>query len=81
MPKNSIKKTFSGCFGPFLLEEGPNNLVRGLFSRLDIGPYILPTCGPLHTFLGSFGVAQKAKNSVKKLFTACLGIFLLKEWA
>jgi hypothetical protein len=37
-----------------------NNLVMGLLLSLAIGPYILPTCGPLFTFLGPFGGAQLA---------------------
>jgi hypothetical protein len=60
MTKNSIENLFSGCFGPFLLENGPNDLVLGLILSFDIDLYIPPTCGPLFTFLGLFGGAQMA---------------------
>jgi hypothetical protein len=40
------------------MKKGPNDMVRGLFLSLNIGTYILPTCGPLCTFLGPFGGAQ-----------------------
>jgi hypothetical protein len=40
------------------MKNGPNDMVRGLFLSLNIGTYILPTCGPLCTFLGPFGGAQ-----------------------
>jgi hypothetical protein len=58
-----------------------NDLVSGLFSSLDIGTKNLPTYRPLHTFMGSFGSAQMPQNSIKKLFSGCFGLFLLKKWA
>jgi hypothetical protein len=50
----------------FSYKNGPNDLVRGLFSRLDIGTYILSTCGPSSTFLGSFGGSLNAPKQHKK---------------
>jgi hypothetical protein len=41
-------------------------LFMGLFLGLDIGPYILPTWGPLWTIFGQFGGAQRAPTSTKK---------------
>jgi hypothetical protein len=54
-------------------------------SMVDIGPYLLPICGPLGTFLGPFGGAQMAPNEEKKkqhknLFSGCIGEFSLNEW-
>jgi hypothetical protein len=40
MSPNSIEKLFSGCFGHLSYKNEPNDLVRGLFSSLDIGKYI-----------------------------------------
>jgi hypothetical protein len=48
----------------FSYKNGPIDLVRGLFSSLDIGTYIPPTCRPLSTFMGSFGGAQMPLNSL-----------------
>jgi hypothetical protein len=59
MPQNSIKKTdFWVVSYYFSYKNRPNDLVRGLFSSLDVETYILPTCGSLCTFLGLFGGAQ-----------------------
>jgi hypothetical protein len=44
----------------FSIKNGTNYSIMGLFLSLDIGPYILPTCGSLFTFLGPFGGAQLA---------------------
>jgi hypothetical protein len=65
--KKQHKKLFSGSFGSFPLKEWANDLVTGLFLGLDIRPYIPPKCGPLSTFLGSFGGAQVAPKQDKKL--------------
>jgi hypothetical protein len=45
-----------------------NDLVRGLFSSLDIGIYIWPTCRPLCTFLRPIGGAQMPQNRIKNYF-------------
>jgi hypothetical protein len=55
MPQNSIQNYFWVVSYYFSYKNGPNDLVRGLFSCLDIGTYILPTCGLLHTFLVNLG--------------------------
>jgi hypothetical protein len=62
MPQNSIKIIFIVVFDNFFYMNGPIDLVRGLFSSLDIRTYILPTCGPLCTFLGTFGGAQMPQS-------------------
>jgi hypothetical protein len=69
MPQNSIKKHyFLVVLYYFSYKNGPNDLVRRLFSKLDIGTYIWPTRRPLAlvTFLGPFGGAQKPLNTIKK---------------
>ena len=81
MPKNSIKKYFWVVLYYFSYKNGPNDLVRGLFSSWDIGTYIPPPCGPLSTFLSLFVGAQMPQNSKKKLFSGCFGLFLLYKWA
>jgi hypothetical protein len=57
MPQNSIKNFFLVVLDYFFYKNGPDDLVRGLFSSLDIGTYFPPTCGPSSTFFGSFGGA------------------------
>jgi hypothetical protein len=66
MPQNSIKNYFLVVSDYFSYKNGPIDLVRGLFSSLDIGTYIPPTCGPVCTFLGPFGGAQIPPNRIKK---------------
>jgi hypothetical protein len=65
MPQNSIKNYFRVVYSYFSYKNGPNDLVRGLFSCLDVGTYILPPCGPLHTFLGPFGGAQMPQGGIE----------------
>jgi hypothetical protein len=81
MPQNSIKKCFLVVLDYFSLKNGPKDFVRGLFSSLDLVTYIPPTCGLLSTFLGPFWGAQMPQTSIKRLFSACFGPFLLQEWA
>jgi hypothetical protein len=66
MPQNSIKNYFLVVLEYFSFKNGLNDLVRGLFSSLDIGTYILLSCGPLSTILGPFGAAQMPQNSIEK---------------
>jgi hypothetical protein len=54
MPQNSIKNYFLVVMDYFTYKNGSIGLVRGLFSSLDIGTYILSTCGPSGTFSGPF---------------------------
>jgi hypothetical protein len=58
--KNSIKTCFLVVLDNFCNKNGPNDLVKGLFSSLDIGPYVLPTCRPLGILSGPFGGAKMA---------------------
>jgi hypothetical protein len=53
----------------FSYKNGSNDLVRGLFSSLDIGTYIPLSCGPLCTILGPFGAAQLPQNSYLVIIT------------
>ena len=76
MPQNSIKNYFWVVSYYFSYKNGPNDLVRGLFSCLDVGTYILPTCGPLHTFLGPFGGAQMPQGGIEIFISDCPGLFL-----
>jgi hypothetical protein len=50
-PKQHNNNYFWVILDYFSYKNGPNDLVRGLFSSLDFGTYILPICGPLCTFL------------------------------
>jgi hypothetical protein len=63
-PQHKTKDGMKTCFlvvsDHFSLKYERNDFVMGLFLGLDIGPYFLPTCGPLLTFLGPFGGAQMA---------------------
>jgi hypothetical protein len=68
-PKQEEKKYFLVVPDYFLYKNGHIYLVRGLFSSLNIGTYISPTCGLLRTFLGPFEGAQMPQNSTKKLFS------------
>jgi hypothetical protein len=78
MPQNSIKKVFSDfVFYYFSYKNGPNDFVRGLFSSLDIGTYILLTSEPLCTFFGPVGGAQMPQNSIEKLISG-FGLFHLQ---
>jgi hypothetical protein len=63
MPKKSIKIFLGVVLYYFSYKNRPNELVRGLFSSLDVGTYILPTCGFLCTFLGPFGGAEIPKTA------------------
>jgi hypothetical protein len=56
-PKTAYKICFLVVLDHFSHENGPNDLVRGLFLCSDIGLYILPTCEPLSIFLDPFGGA------------------------
>jgi hypothetical protein len=67
MPQNSIKNYFLVVLDHFFCKNGPNDLVRGLFSNLDIWTNILPTHEPVY-YLGQFWVAQMPQNSIKNYF-------------
>jgi hypothetical protein len=71
-----MKKYFLVVLDYLFYKNGLNDSVRGLFSSLDIGTSILPTCGPVSTFLGQFGGAKMPQNSIEKLFSGCFGPFL-----
>jgi hypothetical protein len=79
MPQNSIKNYFLVVSDYFFYKNGPIDLVRGLFSNLDIGTYIPFTCGPLCTFLGPIGGAQVLQNSINTHFLAVLDHFSYKN--
>jgi hypothetical protein len=68
MPQNSIKNYYLVVLDYFSYKNGPNNLVRGLFSNLNIGTFIPPTYGPLSTIFGPFGAALMPQNSIKNYF-------------
>jgi hypothetical protein len=58
MAQNSTKKAyFLVAPDDFFLKNGLIDMVRGLFSSLNIGTYILPACGSLSNFLSPFGGA------------------------
>jgi hypothetical protein len=63
MLQSSIKNYFLIVSDYFSYKIGPIDLVKGLFSSLDIGTYILPTRGPLCTFWG----IREPPNGPKKV--------------
>jgi hypothetical protein len=72
MPQDSIKNNFLVVSDYFSYKNGPIDLVRGVFSSLDIEKHILPNCRPLSTYLGPFGGTQMPQNSMKKtIFWLC----------
>jgi hypothetical protein len=75
MPQNSIKNYVLVVSDYFSYNSGPIDLVRGSFSKLDIGTNILFTSKPLCTFLGPIGGAQMPKNSINTHFLAVLDHF------
>jgi hypothetical protein len=68
MPQNSRKNYFLVVSDYFSYHNGPIDLVRGLFSSLDIGINNLPTCWPLCTILGPFEGAQMPQKCLKGYF-------------
>jgi hypothetical protein len=63
----------------FSYKNGPVDLVRGLFSSLNIGKTSLPTCRPLSFFFGPFWGAQMPQNSINTHFMAVLDHFSYKN--
>jgi hypothetical protein len=57
MPQIAHKNYFLVASDNFFLKNGLIDMVRGLFSSLNIGTYILPACGSLCNFLSPFGGA------------------------
>jgi hypothetical protein len=78
MPQNSIKNNFLVVLDYLFYKNGPMDLVRGLFSNLNIGTHFPPTYGPSSTFLVSFGGCPNAPKQHKKLFSGSFGLFLLQ---
>jgi hypothetical protein len=79
MPQTSKNKYFLVVLDYFSYKNWSNDLVRGLFSSLDIGTYILSPCGPLCTFMGPFGGAQMPQYSIKNHFLIVLDYFPYKN--
>jgi hypothetical protein len=79
MPQNSIKNYFLVVLDYFSYKNGPIDLVRGLYSSLNIGTNNLPTCMPSSTFLGLFGGAQMPQNSIKCYFLVVSNYFSYKN--
>jgi hypothetical protein len=80
MPQNSIKNCFLVVLAYFFNKNGPNDLVRGLFSSLVVGRDISPICRLSGTSMDPFGDAQMPQNSIKKLFSGCFGPFGLEAY-
>jgi hypothetical protein len=73
MPQNSIKNYF------LVILDYTTDLVRGLFSNLNIGTNSLPNCRSLGTFLGPFGDAQMPQNSKNNYFLVVSDYFSYKN--
>jgi hypothetical protein len=80
-PKTAQKTYFLVAPDHLFLKNRLNDMVSSLFSSLNIGTYMLPTCGPLCTFLGPFGGGQIPQYSTKKLYSGRFVLFLLQERA
>jgi hypothetical protein len=65
-PKTAKRNYYLVVLDYFSYMNGPIDLVRGLFSSLDIGTYIPPTFGSVCTYFGPFGGAQMPPNRIKK---------------
>jgi hypothetical protein len=79
MTQNSIRTYFLVVLDYFSYKNGPDDLVRGLFSSLDIETYIPPTCGPLSSFLSPCEGSQMPKNGIKNYFLVVLDYFSYKN--
>jgi hypothetical protein len=79
MRQNSIENYFLVVSDVFSYKNGPIELVRGLFSNLDIEKYISPTCRPSSSFLGPFWGAQMPLNSINTHFLGVLDHFFNKN--
>jgi hypothetical protein len=62
MEINSLETLFLVALDHFSQKNGHNDLARGLFFSLNIGPYILPIYRPLSIFFDQFGGAQMAQK-------------------
>jgi hypothetical protein len=63
MPQNNMKNYFLVVLDHFSCKNGPNDLVRGLFSNLDIWTNILSTHQPLSTIWVNFGLPKCTKTA------------------
>jgi hypothetical protein len=72
MAKKQKKKPVFWLFWTISLKRIGIMIGLGAFLSLNMGSYILPTCGPWFTFLGPFGGAQMAKNSIKTCYLVVL---------
>jgi hypothetical protein len=79
MPQNSIKNSFLVVSDYFSYKNGPIDLVRGLYSSLDIATNNLPICTPFSTFWGPFGGAKMPQNSIESYFLVVSDYFSYKN--
>jgi hypothetical protein len=63
MRQKCIKSYFLVVSDYFFYKNGPIDLIRGLFSNLDIGRHILATCGPCVPFWVQLGVPKCPKTA------------------
>jgi hypothetical protein len=78
-PKQDKKTIFLVIPDHFPYKNGLIDLVWSLFSSLDIGIYIPPTCGPLSTFLVHLGVSKCPKTAQNTYFLVAPDHFFLKD--
>jgi hypothetical protein len=80
MPQNSIKNYFLVVLDYFSYKNGLNDLVRGLFSSLDIGIYIFfPPLGLCVPFWVLLRVPKCPKKAYKNYFLIVLDYFSYKD--
>jgi hypothetical protein len=63
MPQKCIKSYFLVVLDYFFYENGPIDLIKGLFSSFDIGTHILPTCEPCVPFWVQLAVPKYPKTA------------------
>jgi hypothetical protein len=78
-PKQHRKNNFLVVSDDFSYKNGPIDLVRGLFSSLDIGTNNLSTCRSLCTISGLFGSAQMPQEFMKSYFLVVSDYFSYKN--
>jgi hypothetical protein len=77
--KTAQKTYFLVALDDFFLKNRLIDIVRGLFSSLNIGTYLLLTYLLLFNFLGPFGGTQMPQNSIKKHFLIVPDYFSCKK--
>jgi hypothetical protein len=68
MPQNTIKKTIFWLFRTISPTRMGLLIWLGAYFQAKTLGHIMPTCGPLNTFLGLYGVPKYPKTSLTPIF-------------